>query len=260
MGQDGVQDVVLKKLQKRGSFDIYLVTMDGARVLDRKALEADLHKDRWVRLLSLRRPSDGPAVDLRHSARVLRHLKKVPFGSEDAQFLIRHDQKVRRRVRLLELMGHLRAYYDNAGGQQATLAGSQELVELLPVIEAQLELYRAIGLLLEGEKPDPAGLPERAVAAATELGGDSGKRSRRRKLSNAETRRVWALKNRLPNKRAIAHQEQVTLALYRSVLDRVTAHTNKVLEKAGRGRDQEPAVRKFKALRTTAQALRSLAR
>ena len=33
-----------------------------------------------------------------------------------------------------------------------------------------------------------------------------------------------------------------------------------VLKKAGRRRDEDPAVRKYTALRTTAQALRSLAR
>ncbi len=246
---------MLEKLQKRGAFDIYVVTMNGDRVLDRDALEADLHKDRWIRLLSLRRPLDGPAADLRHSARVLRR-QKVPIRTEDARFLITHDQEVHRRVRLVELMGQLRALYENTGKPQPTLAGSQDLVGLLPVIEAHLDLYGAIGLLVDREAPDGAALPERAVAAATEL----GKGNRRRKLSSAQTRRIWTLKNRLPNRRAIAHQEQAVLALYRSVLDRVIVHADKVLKKAGRGRDEDPAVRKYMVLRTTAQALRSLAR
>ena len=246
---------MLEKLQKRGSFDIYLVTMNGARILDRDALEADLHKDAWVRLLSLRRPSDEPATDLRHSARVLRSSRRVPIRTEDARFLIAHEQDIRRRVRLMELMGQLRALYKNTNGQ-STLAGSQDLVELLPVIEAHLDLYRAIGLLVERKETDGAALAQRAVAAATQLGKDN----RRSKLTRAQTRRIWTLRNRLPNKRAIAHQEQAALAHYRSVLDRVIAHADKVLKKAGRRRDQDPAVHKFTALRSTAQALRSLAR
>ncbi len=247
---------MLEKLQKRGSFDIYLVTMNGARALDRDALEADLHKDAWVRLLSLRRPSDEPATDLRHSARVLRSSSRVPIRTEDARFLIAHEQVIRRRVRLMELMGQLRALYKNTNGQQSTLAGSQDLVELLPVIEAHLDLYRAIGLLVERKETDAAALSDRAVAAATQLGKDH----RRNKLSRAQTRRIWMLKNRLPNRRAIAHQEQAALAHYRSVLDRVIAHADTVLKKAGHRREEDPAVHKFTALRSTAQALRSLAR
>ena len=211
--------------------------MNGAQSLDRVALEEILHKDRWVQVLSMLRPGEGPAGDLRHSARVLRQ-RKLRISTADARFLAANDADTRRRLRFLKMLREVRDQYRDRNKKPAIMAGSQEIVSLFPLSEAHLDLYQAMGLGIDIELP--------ATAAA--------------KPSTTVRRRLLSIKHRLPNHRAIAYQEKAAFARYRQALDRAVAHADKVLAKNKTRGNDNPAVRSFRALRTTAQALRKLSR
>ncbi len=203
------------------------------------------------------RPGDSPAVDLRHSAHVLRS-QNVRIRRRDAEFLVANDRDTWRRIRCLQVLGQLRDIHRRRSKHKTTLAGSQELLSLLPTIEAHLDLYRALGLPVERARLRGDGeLRESAAAATTQL-RERRRTNRSQARSQVTGRRLRQIKRQLPSRRAIDHQERAAFAHYRAVLDRVIRNSEKVLGKVRQRSEDDAVVRSFTALRETVVALRSL--
>ena len=255
--QAGVRDVSRKEKHDAptNGFYTYTLRVVGKQNLDRDALTHDLRaRSRFLHLLSLRRADDSPAVDLRHSASVVRRNKKRKLGADDVKFLLANKPHAQRNLRVVQVMAQIRDLYRLGSKRPATLAGSQDLLEMLPVIEAHLDLYSAIGLPAERTRLTSDAKIHGSAAAAVKAIRDF---RRARLAQNQKTqKRLQEINDKLPW--AVAYQERVAFDYYRQALERVISRSEAALQGSGQRARSERMVEQYRALLRTAAGLRQL--
>ncbi len=290
--QTGVRDVSRKEKDDAptNGFYTYTLRVVGKQNLDRDALTHDLRaRSRFLHLLSLRRADDSPAVDLRHSASVVRRNKKRKLGADDVKFLLANSRHAQRNLRVVQVMAQIRDLYRLGSKRPATLAGSQDLLKMLPVIEAHLDLYSAIGLPVERTRLTSDAEIHGSAAAAVKairdfrrarLAQNQKTQNRLRELreikdklpsdwkaiddfgraqlaQNQKTQnRLQEIKDKLPW--AVAYQESVAFDYYRQALERVISRSEAALQGSGQRARSERTVEQYRALLRTATGLRQL--
>ena len=205
------------------------------------------------------------------------------------KFLLANSQHAQRNLRVVQVMGQVRDLYRLGSKRPATLAGSQDLLEMLPVIEAHLDLYSAMGLPVERTRLTGDAEIHGSAAAAVKAIRDF--RSARRAY-NQETpkklRELLEIKDKLPSdwkaihglrrarlaqnqktqKRlqeikdkppwAVAYQESAAFDYYRQALERVISRSEAALQGSGQRARDKRTVEQYRALLRTAAVLREL--